>query len=369
MGYNYPCILIDESDPNSLKPIWFVDKDKLTGEKVLCEEDNIIWKDDSMDKNTSPGGKLWITTHRFVFQMFSKKSSPEGLFEVPFEIFVKESYTGGFFQSGHRVKIKRDGSKQPNVYDSNTLNVMIQNISAIKAEELKLESSDIEQQYKMMYGQRVLPNKVTLFCPSKSTRNKIKKHIDDVVSRQEWTKVKFDINQHIRKSDIGIGNIMGRQKERDNVISTKIAMTFGDNSAAHELVEIANDIKRRLARFKDSFPNYQENAEIMNMIFELGMNNDQDEVFVQESMAGLSKKDFKNKLVEDLVEFLDENIKSYGGWIPCAELYCKFNRKMGLEVISPEEFTTACSGLSKFQSSNGGYYIHERTFALKNGDT
>ena len=246
---------------------------------------------------------------------------------------------------------------------------MIQNISAIKAEELKLESSDIEQQYKMMYSQRVLPNKVTLFCPSKSTRNKIKKHIDDVVSRQEWTKVKFDINQHIRKSDIGIGNIMGRQKERDNVISTKIAMTFGDNSAAHELVEIANDIKRRLARFKDSFPNYQENAEIMNMIFELGMNNDQDEVFVQESMAGLSKKDFKNKLVEDLVEFLDENIKSYGGWIPCAELYCKFNRKMGLEVISPEEFTTACSGLSKFQSSNGGYYIHERTFALKNGDT
>lgn len=120
---------------------------------------------------------------------------------------------------------------------------------------------------------------------------------------------------------MGIGNIMGRQKERDNVISSKLAMTFGDNSAAHELVDIANDIKKRLAKFKDQFPNYQENTEIMDMIFELGMNNNEDEIYVQESLGNLSKKDFKKKLVQDLVDFLDENIKSYGGWIPCAELY------------------------------------------------
>ena len=269
-----------------------------------------------MDKNNAPKGKLWVTTHRFVFQVEAMKGYPEGLFEIPLEIFVKESYTGGFFQSGHRVKILRDGNKEPEVYDSNTLSVMIENISSVNAEELKIDSNDIVGGYKYILSQRVLPKKITLFCSSKTSRNKLKKVIDDVVTREEWTKVKFDINKHIRKSDLGIGNIMGRQKERDKVISSKLAMEFGNNSAAHDLIEIANDIKKRLAKYKDSFPSYQENAEIMDMIFELGMNNEEDEVFVQESMANLSKKDFKKKLVQDLVQFLDENIKGYGGWIP-----------------------------------------------------
>lgn len=95
--------------------------------------------------------------------MNSCKNRSEGLFEVPFEIFVKESYVGGMFQSGHRVKIKRDGSKASTVYDSNTLSVMIQNLAAQKAEELKIDASDIEQGYKLILSQRVLPNKVTLF--------------------------------------------------------------------------------------------------------------------------------------------------------------------------------------------------------------
>lgn len=42
---------------------------------------------------------------------------------------------------------------------------------------------------------------------------------------------------------------------------------------------------------------------------------------------------------------------------------------MGLEVISPEEFIDACNGLSKFAGSDNNYYIYERTFPLKNGDT
>lgn len=32
-------------------------------------------------------------------------------------------------------------------------------------------------------------------------------------------------------------------------------------------------------------------------------------------------KEFIKKAVRDLVDFLDNNIKDYGGWIPCAELY------------------------------------------------
>lgn len=228
MGYNYPLILIDQSDPKCLKPIWFQDKEKLTGERVVCEESGVEWKDDSMTQSNKPKGTIWITTHRFVFQCDNNRSSPNGLFEVPLEIFVKESYTGGLFQSGHRVKIKRDGSKEPNVYDTNTLDVMIQNISNATAEELKVDPSIVQEEYRAKLASRILPNKVTLFCPSKAVRNKLKTHIDSVVAREEWTKVKFDINKLIRKNDMGIGNIMGRQKEKDSVMSSKISLTASD---------------------------------------------------------------------------------------------------------------------------------------------
>lgn len=156
-------------------------------------------------------------------------------------------------------------------------------------------------------------------------RNKLKTTIDDAVGREEWTKVKFDINKHIRQSDIGIGNIMGRQREKDSVMSSKIAITASDinqlNSDAQELITIADEIKKKLSRYKDSFSGYKENAEIMDMIFDLGINNEEDDVFVQETKHNLSKKDFEKKVVQELVDFLDENIKEYGGWIPCAELY------------------------------------------------
>lgn len=196
-----------------------------------------------MSPSTPISGTLWVTTHRFVFLCQSTRT----LFEVPLEIFVKESYTGGFFQSGHRVKIKRDGSKTPNIYDSNVLSIMIQNIAGAKAEELKIDPAVIEEEYRSLMSIRDFPSKITFMCPNKTVRNRLKKVIDDAVNREEWTKVKFDINKFIRKSDIGIANIMGRQKEKDQVMSNKISVTSSDinqlSSTAQELITIADEIK------------------------------------------------------------------------------------------------------------------------------
>lgn len=116
-----------------------------------------------MSRSSLPKGTLWVTTHRFVFQAANDKSSESGLFEVPFEIFVKESYTGGFFQSGHRVKIKRDGGKDPQVYDTNCLDIMIQNIANAKAEEIKTDPAIVIEEYRRKVASRVFPMKVTLF--------------------------------------------------------------------------------------------------------------------------------------------------------------------------------------------------------------
>lgn len=145
------------------------------------------------------------------------------------------------------MKIKRDGQKTPNVYDTNVLNIMIQNIAGAKAEELKVDPSFIEEEYRSLMAVREFPDKITFMCPNKTVRNRLKKVIDDAVNREEWTKVKFDINKLIRKSDIGIANIMGRQKEKDQVMSNKISVTSSDinqlSSTAQELISIADEIK------------------------------------------------------------------------------------------------------------------------------
>ena len=197
---------------------------------------------------------------------------------------------------------------------------MIQNVAAAKAEEIKADPKLIIEEYRRKLAYRSLPNKVTLFCPSKAVRNNLKTHIDNAVSGEEWTKVKFDINKLIRKNDVGLGNIIGRQREKDSVISSKIAMTSSDinqlSSTAHELVDIASEIKRKLSKYKEQFSNYHENAEIMEMVFNLGINNDDDDVFIQESKQNMGSKEFQKRVIKDLVEFLDEHIKEYGGWIP-----------------------------------------------------
>lgn len=88
------------------------------------------------------------------------------------------------------------------------------------------------------------------------------------------------------------------------------------SNTAQDLITIADEIKKKLARYKDSFADYKENTDIMDMIFNLGMNNDDDDFFIQKSSSSMSKKDYKNQICQDLVEFLDKNINSYGGWIP-----------------------------------------------------
>lgn len=169
------------------------------------------------DKNL-PKGSLWVTTHRFIYQV-DNTTTADYLYEFPLEIFDKESYVGGMFQSGHRVKIKRNGSTNPDIYDSNALEGMIQTISQQKAEEFKIDPSQVADQYRHVMAARKFPSKITFLCPSKAIRNDLKKDIDYAVSKEMWTKVKFNIEQHIRTNDIGIGNIMGRQREKDSVMS------------------------------------------------------------------------------------------------------------------------------------------------------
>ena len=75
---------------------------------------------------------------------------------------------------------------------------------------------------------------------------------------------------------------------------------------------------------------YQENAEIMEMIFSLGM---ADDVYINSANQG--DKNFEESLCKEIIKFLDKVIDEYDGWIPIDELYCRFNRSKGTGIIPP----------------------------------
>lgn len=72
---------------------------------------------------------------------------------------------------------------------------------------------------------------------------------------------------------------------------------------------------------------YHEKAEIMEMIFSLGLNKDDEEadVYLAGTSDYLGDKQFLQSLSREVVKFLRKIIDEYDGWIPLAEFYCRFN--------------------------------------------
>jgi len=81
----------------------------------------------------------------------------------------------------------------------------------------------------------------------------------------------------------------------------------------------------------------------MEMIFSLGMNKDEEDVYLAGSKEYLGEKKFDESLVWDIVKFLRKIIDDYDGWIPLAEFYCWFNRAWGTGIIPPQKLVQICS--------------------------
>lgn len=96
---------------------------------------------------------------------------------------------------------------------------------------------------------------------------------------------------------------------------------------------MANIIKNQLQIYKEEVKDYQENAEIMEMIFSLGMNNEEEDVYLAGTKEYLGSKQFDENLSWEIVKFLWKIIDEYDGWVPLAEFYCWFNRAWGTGIV------------------------------------
>ena len=132
------------------------------------------------------------------------------------------------------------------------------------------------------------------------------------------------------------------------------------SSRATELIEIAGILKNKLKVYKDEVSDYSDNAEMMEMIFSLGM--DSENVYLSSTSAYLGEKKFDESLASEIVDFIDKAIEEFNGWIPLAEVYCRFNRKRGTGIIPPLKLVQICE--TKLDEVSMGKYIFLKNFEV-----
>lgn len=128
------------------------------------------------------------------------------------------------------------------------------------------------------------------------------------------------------------------------------------------MIEIANIIKQQLQVYKEEVKDYQENAEIMEMIFSLGMADD-----VYLSTASSSDKNYEETISKEIIKFLDKFIDDYDGWIPLDELYCRFNRSRGTGIIPPQKLVQICA--KRLQKDSDDAYLYIPNFQVSESES
>lgn len=188
---------------------------------------------------------------------------------------------------------------------------------------------------------RRYPTKMILFFVDKQTKINARKAIDDALKAKKWAQSTTTIEKKTKKTGKGLASILNQKRDKNDAIARSISSTNEQNigSKAQELIEIADMIKNKLAVYKEEVKDYHENAEIMEMIFSLGMNNESDgEVYLSSTEQEVGKKKFNEQLEKEFVKFLDSQSDLYDGWMPMDEAFCRFNRARGTGIIPPSTF-------------------------------
>ena len=58
---------------------------------------------------------------------------------------------------------------------------------------------------------------------------------------------------------------------------------------------------------------------------------------------------YHKELAKELAEYLDKIVHDVGGMITLSDVYCRFNRARGMELVSPDDLINACN---MFESLN-----------------
>ena len=109
------------------------------------------------------------------------------------------------------------------------------------------------------------------------------------------------------------------------------------------MVVIAEQIKSKLEK-KELNQESDEVKEIQAVMFNMGITGATD--FNSQVSKDIAGKQFHSQLANEIEKFLDSVISDFGGVIGMVDLYCRYNRVRGTDLISPEDLLIACERIN-----------------------
>ncbi|KAK3699936.1 hypothetical protein QZH41_016599 [Actinostola sp. cb2023] len=165
--------------------------------------------------------------------------------------------------------------------------------------------------------------------------------LKDQLNKKSWLQSAQPGNVQAKGRTRGVGGIVGierkleqQSQKRDSAIN----MAFKDLDAlmekAKEMVAIADKVASTLKEKKGSITE-DETIMFKSYLLSMGIDNP-----VTRDTVGTGAN-YHNELAKELGLFLDKVIKDEGGMMALTDVYCRFNRARGMELVSPEDLVNA----------------------------
>ncbi|EDO27475.1 predicted protein, partial [Nematostella vectensis] len=170
-----------------------------------------------------------------------------------------------------------------------------------------------------------------------------------VSSPYSYIRFSFKQGGHSELRSRGVGGIVGIERkleQQSKQTDDNINKAFKDLDAlmekAKEMVEIADKVASKLEEKKGSITE-DETVMFKSYLLSMGIDNP-----VTRDTVGTGAN-YHNELAKELGKFLDAIIKDEGGMMALSDVYCRFNRARGMELVSPEDLVNASQQFEKLR--------------------
>jgi len=160
---------------------------------------------------------------------------------------------------------------------------------------------------------------------------------------KDWEKVsappaKKEAAPEISIRHVGIGGIERKIQEKYEQTDESITMAFKDLDA---LIEKAKDMVSLAERFSKKLNDKEisvtddETVAFKSYLLSMGIDNP-----VTRETHGSGNR-YHQELAKELASFLKDNLEREGGVMTVTDVYCRFNRARGMELVSPDDVANA----------------------------
>lgn len=180
----------------------------------------------------------------------------------------------------------------------------------------------------------------------KGGRDEFSRGLEEQLRQKEWEKLKSLPQARApppggssSRMRVGIMGIERDLREKQSRANAQVSEAFRDLDAligkARLMVDMLNRYAKKVEEKKGAVTD-DETVAFKAALLSAGIANP-----VTRETHG-SNTAYHNELARQVAEFLDRPLQESGGIMTLADVYCRYNRARGLDLVSPDDLYTAC---------------------------